>query len=106
MVALHDMVGLTGISLSVFCYARVQWNPGYAKRLSYSALNFLSALLLGDSLVHNWNLSSFAANGFWGLISLYGLVRALRPGSVMPRSHGGITTSHRRLEIFRKHVSM
>lgn len=81
MVALHDMVGLAGISLSIYCYARVQWKVDFAKRLSYSALNLLSALMLGDSLVHNWNLSSFTANTFWGLISLYGLVRALRPPS-------------------------
>lgn len=59
------------------------------KRTSYSVLNFLSALLLGESLLHNWNLASFTANAIWGAISLYGLIRSLGllGRSYLPSTH-------------------
>ena len=78
MVSLSDTIGLFGISLSVYCYGRAQWKPGYMKRVEYSALNLFSALLLGASLIHDWNLASFTSNTIWGLISLYGVARSLR----------------------------
>jgi hypothetical protein len=59
MLNTFDLVGLVGIALSIGCYARVQWQSDYAKKMSYSILNFLSAALLGVSILHNWNLSSF-----------------------------------------------
>ena len=77
MIQAHDVIGLCGISLSLYCYGRAQWRSSYMKRTSYSVLNFVSALLLGESLIHNWNLASFTANAIWGLISLWGLVRSL-----------------------------
>ena len=78
MLSIFDLVGLTGIALSIGCYARVQWQRDYAKNLSYSILNFMSAALLGVSILHNWNLSSFIGNAFWMLISIYGIYRCLK----------------------------
>jgi hypothetical protein len=78
MLSTFDLVGLVGIALSIGCYARVQWHRDYAKQLSYSVLNFLSALLLGISILHNWNLSSFVGNAFWMVISIYGIYRCLK----------------------------
>ena len=78
MLSVFDLVGLVGIALSIGCYARVQWHRDYAKKLSYSVLNFLSAVLLGVSILHNWNLSSFIGNAFWLLISVYGIYRCLK----------------------------
>jgi len=77
-VTFSDCVGLLGVLLSLFCYARVQWHRDYAKKMSYSLLNFLSAILLGISLLKNWNLSSFTCNASWGLISAYGVYRCLK----------------------------
>lgn len=78
MITLHDLIGLFGVFLSIFCYARVQWQRDYAKRISYSLLNLASSLLLGVSLVKNWNLASFTCNAVWGVISAYGVYRCLK----------------------------
>lgn len=78
IVTIFDLVGLTGIALSISCYARVQWQRDYAKRLSYSLLNFIGASLLAVSLVKNWNLASFVSNALWMAISAYGIYRCLK----------------------------
>ena len=70
MLDIYDIVGLVGISCSIYCYARVQWQRDFAKRLSYSVLNLVASLLLMFSLSHHWNLSSFVINVVWGVISL------------------------------------
>jgi hypothetical protein len=75
MITLYDLFGLLGISLSICCYARVQWRRDYSNTLSYSLFNLISALLLAVSLLKNWNLASFISNSIWGLISAYGLWR-------------------------------
>jgi hypothetical protein len=78
IMTFYDVIGLSGVSLTLLCYARVQWQRDYAKKLSYSALNFASALLLAISLLKNWNLASFVCNGMWGFISLYGIYRCTK----------------------------
>jgi hypothetical protein len=78
MITLFDFIGLLGVLLSLFCYGRVQLQREYAKKISYSLLNFVSALLLSVSLFKNWNLSSFVCNALWGMISAYGVYRCLK----------------------------
>jgi hypothetical protein len=73
-----DLIGLIGVMFSIGCYARVQWQRDYAKRMSYSMLNFLASLLIGISLAYAWSLPSFVCNTIWGLISLYGIYRCAR----------------------------
>lgn len=80
MITFYDLFGLLGISLSIFCYARVQWQRDYSKKLSYSLLNLISAVFLAISLLNNWNLASFISNSIWGLISAYGFCRCLCGG--------------------------
>ncbi len=77
-VDFFDITGIIGVALSIYCYARVQWQRDYAKRLRYSLLNLLSAVLLAVSLLHKWNLASFIGNGCWLLISLYGVYRCCK----------------------------
>jgi hypothetical protein len=77
MVTVYDLIGLTGISLSSFCYARVQWHRDYAKQLSYSLLNLIGSILLAISIMENWNLAAFVSNAIWGAISAYGVYRCL-----------------------------
>lgn len=74
----HDILGLVGVLLTIFCYARVQWRRDYAKTIDYSLLNFTGALLVIVSLMHNWNLASFVSNILWICISLYGTYRCLK----------------------------
>ena len=78
MLTVYDAIGLAGISLSTFSYARVQWQRDYAKRLSYSLLNVIGSSLLAISLLENWNIASFVSNAIWGIISLYGVYRCLK----------------------------
>ena len=78
MPTLLDCVGLLGISLSLYSYARLQWHRDYAKTLAYSLLNLTGSLLLGLSLMEHWNLASFVSNTAWGLVSAYGVYRCLK----------------------------
>jgi hypothetical protein len=78
MITFYDLVGVFGTSISIFSYARVQWQREYAKHFSYSLLNLTSAGFLAISLLNNWNLASFINNGVWGLISAYGLYRCAK----------------------------
>jgi len=75
MISLYDSIGLVGVSLSVGCYARVQWQRDFAKSFAYSLLNFLSAVLLAVSIFNNWNIAAFVSNTIWGALSAYGMYR-------------------------------
>jgi hypothetical protein len=78
MVDMHDVLGLIGVALAIFCYTRLQWHRDYAKQLSYSLLNFLGTILIIISLLNKWNLAAFISNAVWGLVSLYGVYRCLK----------------------------
>ena len=78
MIKLHEIFGLSGVALGIYCYARVQWQRDYAKRLQYSVLNLVSSILLVFSLYHDWNLASFVSNILWGSISIYGIYRCAK----------------------------
>lgn len=75
---LFDVLGLAGVSISLCCYARVQWQREYAKQISFSLLNLASSLLLSISLLYKWNLAAFTNNFIWGVISIYGVCRSLK----------------------------
>ncbi|MDE1900953.1 MAG: hypothetical protein KGI37_04820 [Alphaproteobacteria bacterium] len=75
MIDAPDILGLTGISLSTYSYARVQWQRDYAKKLSYSVLNLVGMFFLITSLFYHWNLASFVSSIIWALISSYGIYR-------------------------------
>jgi len=73
-----DVVGICGVIISVYYYARVQWQRDFAKRLAYSVGNLVGSLMIIYSLVYNWNIASFLSNMSWGAISLYGIYRCLK----------------------------
>ena len=74
----YDFIGLAGVALMIYCYARVQWQRDFAKRLSYSVLNLCGALLVAVTFFAHWNLSSFIINTAWGVISIYGIYRCMK----------------------------
>lgn len=78
MISLSDAAGLAGVFISSTCYARVQWQRDYAKKISYSLLNLIASILFGISICNNWNLASFVSNTIWGTISAYGTYRCLK----------------------------
>lgn len=78
MISHYDLAGMVGISLGLYAYARLQWQREYAKRLAYSLLNLINALLMRYSLSHSWNLAAFIGTSLFGLLSLYGVYRCLK----------------------------
>ena len=75
---IFDVIGLSGVALSTLCYARLQWQRDFAKKLSYSALNALASTLLLISLWNTWNIAAFTSNLIWIMISLYGVHRCIK----------------------------
>lgn len=73
-----DVFGLLGVVLIVTAYLLLQLERLRSTTLSYSLLNALGALLIMISLSIKFNLSAFIMEGFWFLISLFGLVKVLK----------------------------
>lgn len=76
-MSLPDLLGLGGsIMIAATYFANLQ---GMVKTESwlYSVLNFVGASLILVSLYWAWNLPAAVMEGFWALISVYGLIRAL-----------------------------
>lgn len=76
-----DLLGLAGsIAIALTYLANLQ---GAVKTEGwlYSLLNFAGASLILLSLCWTWNLPAAVMEGFWALISAYGLARAVRPGA-------------------------
>ena len=74
----YDLVGNLGVAVIVGTYALLQLGHMSARGLTYSLANGLGAALVLWSLAYEFNLSAFIVELFWVLISLYGVVRALR----------------------------
>jgi hypothetical protein len=76
-VSITDLLGLAGsITIALTYFANLQ---GKVKTggWPYSFLNFAGAALILVSLYRAWNLPAAVMEGFWALISVYGLLRAL-----------------------------
>jgi hypothetical protein len=76
-MTLTDALGLAGsITIAVTYFANLQ---GIVKTEGwlYSLLNLAGAALILLSLHWAWNLPAAVMEGFWALISAYGLMRAL-----------------------------
>jgi hypothetical protein len=75
-VSIPDLLGLIGsVTIALTYFANLQ---DFVKTEGwfYSLLNFAGAALILLSLYWAWNLPAAVMEGFWALISAYGLVRA------------------------------
>ena len=70
----YDFVGNVGVFLLLTAYLLLQLNKLSSNQLSYSVLNGLGAILILVSLTYEFNLSAFAIEFFWLLISIVGIV--------------------------------
>ncbi len=77
-VSIPDVVGMLGTALIVVSYFLLQIGRIESRSLSYSVANGLGATGILFSLYFDFNLSAFAIEAFWLLISIYGAYRALR----------------------------
>ena len=74
-----DLVGNVGVLLMVVAYLLLQLEKISSAAVSYLLLNAVGAVMVITSLKFRFNLSAFLMEGFWLLISLYGLGRSLFP---------------------------
>jgi multidrug transporter EmrE-like cation transporter len=74
----YDFVGNVGVFLLLAAYLLLQLNKLSSHQISYSILNGLGAILIIVSLVYDFNLSAFAIEFFWLLISLVGVFNYYR----------------------------
>lgn len=81
-----DGIGLFGAALIVLAYLLLQTGRLDSLSLSFSIINALGAAGILFSLFFKFNLSAFAIESFWLVISLYGMYRALRVRKAPPRS--------------------
>ena len=72
-----DLVGNVGVLLMVIAYLLLQLEQLSSSTVSYLLLNTVGAIMVIISLKFRFNLSAFLMEGFWLLISLYGLTRSL-----------------------------
>jgi hypothetical protein len=78
--AWYDFGGNIGVGLMVLGYLLLQAEKIRSSDLMYSLMNGIGALLVVISLLYRFNLSAFLVEGFWFLISVYGLIKfAIRP---------------------------
>lgn len=76
-----DLLGVIGsVTIAITYFANLQ---GMVKTEGwlYSLLNFAGASLILLSLYWAWNLPAAVMEGFWALISAYGLIRSFRKSS-------------------------
>jgi hypothetical protein len=75
-VSIPDLLGVVGsIAIAITYFANLQ-GMVMTEGWFYSFLNFAGASLILLSLYWAWNLPAAVMEGFWALISAYGLVRA------------------------------
>lgn len=77
----YDFVGNVGVFLLLAAYLLLQLNKLSSNQLSYSILNAVGAIFILISLIFEFNLSAFAIEFFWLLISLVGIVNYYRAKS-------------------------
>ena len=74
-LAWHDLLGGVGVVIVLGAYLALQLGRWRAEQLRYSVANGIGALLIVVSLCFAFNLSAFAMEASWVLISLIGVAR-------------------------------
>ena len=78
---LHDLLGNVGVVLVLVAYLLVQLERVSAIQPPYLIANGLGAFFILVSLVNEFNLSAFAIEVAWLVISIYGLARYVTKAS-------------------------
>lgn len=73
--ALHDIIGLIGVAIILVAYLLLQIERIASNGLVYSLLNVIGAIFIIFSLLIEWNLSAFAMESTWLIVSVYGIVK-------------------------------
>lgn len=73
--------GIAGAGCFIFSYFATLQGWLSPEGWRFPAVNLAGAALVLTSLLDAWNTPSVMLECFWGMISIYGLVRALRRGT-------------------------
>ena len=76
-LSIPDVVGMLGMAVIVTTYFLLQVGRIESQSLAYSVANGLGAAGILFSLYFDFNLSAFAIEAFWLMISIYGIYRAV-----------------------------
>jgi hypothetical protein len=76
--AVIDAIGLCAPVLFLFAYAMISLGKWQAESLRFQLMNFFGAVALLISLTKDFNLPGVILESCWGLISIYGIIKALR----------------------------
>ena len=69
----YDLVGTFGVILCLIAYFQLQTSRWTSFDLEYSILNLLGSLLIGLTLLFDFNLSALIIEVCWIAISMYGV---------------------------------
>lgn len=78
MMSLPDGLGLFGVLLTLVAYLLLNIRKMNSGSMGYSGLNIVGSSLILYSLYFDFNISAFAMEICWLLISVYGLYKALQ----------------------------
>lgn len=75
---IYNTIGILGDFFVLFAYFMLQVKKLKAESFIYSFLNLMGAIFVLFSLYFSWNLPSVVIEGSWVIVSVYGLIQALR----------------------------
>jgi multidrug transporter EmrE-like cation transporter len=75
---IHDFIGNLGVACVLGSYFLLSAGKMRMDQLAYPIVNGIGALLIGYSLLFDFNLSSMIIEVAWFSISVFGLARILR----------------------------
>jgi len=73
-----NTVGLIGVFIILYAYMMLQIGRMRHEGIMYSLLNLVGSILILYSLFFYWNLASGVIEVAWLVISIYGLIKAIR----------------------------
>ncbi|MDX2164297.1 MAG: hypothetical protein SFW07_02645 [Gammaproteobacteria bacterium] len=76
-MTLPDALGLFGVFLTLIAYLFLNIKKIPADSVAYAGLNIVGSTLIIYSLYFDFNISAFAMEVCWLLISVYGLYKCL-----------------------------
>jgi len=76
MFIFAEVVGVIGVMMTLGIYALLQFQKVRHHAISYSMVNLIGSLCILFSLFFAWNLPAALMEISWGVVSLYGLVKA------------------------------
>lgn len=78
MMELPDVLGLFGVFLTLVAYLLLNIEKLKSDCVTYSGLNIVGSSLIIYSLYFDFNISAFAMEICWLMISVYGLYKAMK----------------------------